>query len=568
MMPRANRPTHAPSWRRFAARPSTALVAIALALVAPELPRAWQPPAPPATQRPTLLVMVVVDQMRFEYLDRYQRFWTAGFRRLRDEGAVFDQTFYPYQNTVTCAGHATIGTGAFPATHGVILNEWWHRDLGKSMSCTNDPTVTSLPYAPPAEPIGHSTVRLRVPTLGDRLRQQSPSSRVVTLSMKPRSTVMLAGKGGTAVTWFADTNVWATSTAYTGALVPEVKAFLDAHPVERDRAVIWDRLLPADTYTGSDDVSAERPPRGRGRTFPHPLAGVPSAPPADYFNLWERSPYSDAYLGEMTAAMVQAFALGQRGHVDLLGVSFSGLDYVGHDFGPDSHEVQDTLLRLDRTVGRLLDALDQQVGRGRYVLGLSADHGVAQIPEITTAAGGSAGRVTNAQVRKVAEAAMVAAYGPGPHVAHVEYSNIYLSEAMRNRAATDATVLDPLITALGGLPGVLRVMPSRGLETKHDSTDPVERAAALSYYPGESGDVTLVLQPNWVGTDSSAATHGTQHAYDQHVPLVFFGATVKPGRYPTPATPADLAATLASVVGIPMPGVEGRAQRVALIPVP
>jgi hypothetical protein len=517
-----------------------------------------------APTAPRLAVIVVVDQLRFDYLDRYAGLWKHGLRRLMTEGAVFDRAFYPYLNTVTCAGHATISTGTFPSTHGVILNEWWQRAANRRMSCTDDPSVTGIPYGGAVEVIGHSPLRLRVPTLADRLRARTAASRVVTLSMKPRSTVMMAGHGGTAVTWFSDSNTWATSSAFATARVPEVDAFARANPVERDRTAVWERTLDSAAYATRDDGVGEKPKAGWTATFPHPLAGAPGTSEAQFFELWERSPFADAYLGRMAAALLESMRLGQRDTVDFLGVSFSALDYVGHDFGPDSQEVQDALVRLDQTLGIFFDALDTHVGRGRYVVGLSADHGVGPIPEQWQQQGGDAGRVVNAAVRKVAESAMVSAHGPGPHVAHVEYSTIYLTEKTRAMVQRAPTTLQPLIDAVSKMPGILKVMPSHGLDSKRNSPDLVERAAALSYHPAETGEVVLAMKPYWINTDSSAATHGTMHAYDQHVPVIMLGEPFKSGRYSQPATPADLAPTLAFTVQLPMPGIDGRVLREAL----
>lgn len=533
------------------------VIVSALALL-PGGGRATATPTAVQPERPRLLVVLVVDQMRYDYLERYGHAWTEGLKQLVSGGARFDQASYPYLNTVTCAGHATIATGALPYKHGIILNEWYRRPDGRRMPCTEDRSVASIPYAGPAEPLGHSARRLRVPTLGDRLRAASPSSRIVTMSMKPRSTVMLAGQGGTAVTWFADSGTWGTSTAYTATPVPAVQAFVAANPVEHERSTVWTRARPAGAYTGRDDDPAERPRPGWRASFPHPLTGAPGTAPDQFVEFWERSPYSDAYLGRMAAALVSAYDLGRRDTVDFLGISFSGLDYVGHDFGPDSHEVQDTLFRLDRTIGALLDHLDRAVGRDAYVLALTADHGVAEIPEARRARGLLGGRVLNAQVRKVAEDAMTAAHGPGPHVAHVEYTNLYLSDAARARAAKDPGYLSPLLEAVSRLDGVLRVFPARGLERLRDSEDPIERAAALSHHPAESGEVVVVLERDWIGTDTSAATHGSAQAYDQHVPLIFYGAGIRPGRYATAASPADIAPTLAALVSLALPDADGR----------
>jgi predicted AlkP superfamily pyrophosphatase or phosphodiesterase len=534
-------------------------VACCLALLIGASPRD-QANQQPGTALPptTLLVIVVIDQMRFDYIEQYGSRWSGGLKRLISQGAVYERAFYPYLNTVTCAGHATIGTGALPYRHGVIMNEWYRRSAKRRMACTQDPAVTSVPYAPPAEPVGHSADRLRVPTLGDRLRAASPSSRVVALSMKPRSAVMLAGHGGTAVTWLADSNVWATSTAFTARALPELQQFVDANPVERDRQEVWVRLRPESDYVASDASAHERPRTGWTSTFPHPLAGTPGTPAGRFIDLWERSPYSDVYLGRMAAALTRAYQLGQRDVADYLAVSFSSLDYVGHDFGPASHEVQDTLFRLDQTLAALFEVLDATVGRDRYVVGLSADHGVAPIPEALSAVGSDAGRVLNGEVQKVAEAAMTAAHGPGPHVAHVEYSNVYLSDAARQRAELDRTFIQPLVAAVARMPGVLRVFSAHDLPLKRDSADPLERAAALGHHPEESGDIVVALRPNWIGTNTSAATHGSAHWYDQHVPVIVMGASFKPGRYSTLASPADLAPTLAAVLKLTMPDVDGR----------
>lgn len=542
-------------------KPSSILVLAAAVL----LSTSTSPPAVVGAQAPSgppLLVIIVVDQMRADYLTRFDAFWKRGFRRLVDEGAVFEEAYYPYLNTVTCVGHATIGTGALPKTHGIILNEWLQRAEGRRRSCTDDPNVTPVPYGGAPEKIGHSAHRLRVPTLGDRLRQRSADSRVVTLSMKPRSAVMLAGHGGH-VTWFSDADSWATSTAFTPTPLAAVAAYAAANPVEATRDIVWRRLLEAPLYQGRDDAPWERPKPGWTNTFPHPLSGAPGTPEPAFYDLWMRSPYSDAHLGEQAAALVQSFALGQRGAVDLLGVSFSAVDYVGHDFGPDSHEVQDALIRLDGVLGDLFDVLDRTVGRDRWVVGLSADHGVAPIPEMRQEQGLDAGRLLPRDVRAVADR-VLAPLGAGPHVAYVEYTDVYLTDQTRAALAEKPALMKALIDALSAMPGVARVMRGPGLEERRESADQVELAAALSYVPGESGDIIMVPRPYWIATDSSAATHGTLNAYDQHVPVIVMGKPFKTGHYKDLASPADIAPTLAALVGLPMTGVDGKVLTAAL----
>lgn len=518
---------------------------------------AGPPPAAQTAASPRLLVVLVVDQMRFDYIDQMRTRWTRGLKRLVTEGAVFEQSHYPYLQTVTCAGHATIGTGTFPATHGIILNAWWRGT--RNAPCTEDATVKAVPYEPDAEVVGHSAVQLLVPTMADRLRAASPESRVVSLSIKPRSAIMMAGSGGV-VAWTDDRNRWATSTAYAAAPDPDIQAFLAAHPRLAVRSEVWERLVDPSTYTGSDAGVGEKPPSGWTAEFPHALSGAPGTSDGQFYTLWEHSPYADAYLGRMAADLVERKALGQRAAVDVLGVSFSALDYVGHKFGPGSHEVQDTLLRLDRTIGDMLDALDRLVGPGRYLVGLSADHGVAPIPEARTASGQDGGRVPTQRLRQAANAALVEVLGPGQHVARAEYTQIYLTAAARQRVLEAPALLLPVTAALERIPGIARALPGAGLERQRTSSDPNVRAAALSHVPGRSGEIVVVPRPYYVIGGADATTHGTHQPYDQHVPLIFFGAGVKPGWYGAPSTPADLAPTLAASIDLAMPGVDGVAR--------
>lgn len=541
--------------RRAIRLATPALAVAALAGVAALWPARAAPA--PALRRPSLLVLVVVDQMRAEYLTRYASLWSGGLKRLLEQGAIYEQAFYPYLNTVTCAGHATIGTGAWPKTHGIILNQWFHRDVGDVRTCTADPSTTTYTYGAASGGEGHSAAKLKVPTLGERMRRRWRQSRVVTMSLKARSAIMMAGKDATAVTWLGG-NGWQTSSAF-GRPRPEVARFMTAQPYTNDTTTVWERLHPVEAYTGADDGVGERPATGWTSTFPHPLSG---AAKGKFKDLWEESPYSDAYLGAMAAAAIRDFRLGQRNVPDLLGVSFSATDLVGHSFGPDSHEVQDVLARLDRTLGLLLSMLDATVGRDNYVLGFSADHGVATVPEAARAAGRPAGRVPLGSVRAAVEKAL-SGIGAGPHVARAEYTQVYLTRDTQAKA-TAATVA-PALAALRALPGVGAAVWNGALDGPQDGISPELLAAVrASHVPERSGDLTILPQPGWIfvlgnsPNGGDGTTHGSPHSYDQHVPLVFLGSTFQTGRYGTRVTPADLAPTLAATVGMPMRDVEGR----------
>lgn len=506
--------------------------------------------APPRAAEPgrkPLVVVLVVDQMRSEYLETLGPRFTGGFRRLLDEGAWFRNAAYPYLNTVTCAGHATIGTGALPYRHGMVLNAWWDREAARSNPCTTDRSVTNIGYM--GSPTGgDSAEALLVPTLAEQLRDRA-GGRSVALSLKARSAITMAGRNANAVLWFDERTGWTTSSAFTQKPVEWLQEFISASPVSADNGKAWERLLPVGTYDGNDDGAGERPPSGWTRVFPHVLG----EPAAQFLPHWQRSPFADAYLGRLAAHAIDTLDLGRGTGTDFLSVSFSTLDLVGHQYGPASHEAQDVLLRLDRTIGTLLDHLDARVGRDGYVLALSADHGVATLPEQT---GGR--RQPSTEIVAAIDAVLAPFFGPGKYVAQTVYTDIYLVpgtvERLRQSPAATAALLD----ALRELPGISHAMLAEDVRdpAARTSADPVTRAAALSYYAPRSGDILVVPERNWL-LSTAATTHGTLHPYDQRVPVIFFGAGVRRGVHDGVASPADIAPTLATLAGAPFPPTDG-----------
>jgi hypothetical protein len=280
-------------------------------------------------QPPMLVVVIVVDQMRGDYVQRYGFQWTGGLRRLVDGGAWFSRAAYPYLTTVTCVGHATISTGAVPRTHGIVGNAWFDRDLGRSVGCSVDPSLTTISYASPVAG-GEGPSRIRAATLSDELRVQLPvPARVVTMSLKERSAIALAGHRADAVTWFNGTaGGFVTSSAYTSAPVPFVAAFTKANPMTADLGTVWTRMLPAGRYLFADAGTGEKPPSYWSAEFPHALKAKRDTPDAQFFEAWEASPFSDDYLGRLAIASVDALRLGQGKGTDFLGISFSALDEV------------------------------------------------------------------------------------------------------------------------------------------------------------------------------------------------------------------------------------------------
>lgn len=541
------------------------LVAFAL-LTAVGLAVAQLPTVAPVSAQeraePRLLVVVVVDQLRADYLSQFNDRWRGGFRTLLDEGAVFERTAFPYMNTSTCSGHTTIATGALPRTHGMILNDWWHRDERSMFPCMGDEDAPHISYGRRAEP-GNSAKRMLVNTLADEMRAQQLGTRVVALSLKARSAISLAGHGGDAVTWLDyEAGSFVTSTAFATGPVPVVRDFIARDPYERDLGRTWTLRDAPGTYRSPDAGIGENPATGRDGRFPHAVDGDDGVD-ARFFRLWRRSPWSDEYLERMAVAAIDGLALGQRDVVDFLGIGFSALDLVGHRFGPDSREVEDLLLRLDDTLGALIAHLDATVGRDRYVLALTADHGVLPIPTP-----GVTGRVVTQDVRERIEETLELEWGlraEGRWVDAVSRTNVYFAPDVFEKLREQPSVVRALERAVLTVPGMARVLWSD--ELSDASPDPVVRAGALSYMPSRSGDLLFVPQPYWTVASrgsTSSAEHGTSASYDQQVALVLLGGPVRPGRLTESATPADIAPTLADLAGIRMPSAEGRILREAL----
>jgi predicted AlkP superfamily pyrophosphatase or phosphodiesterase len=516
-----------------------------------------------AAERPRLVVLVSVDQMRADYLERGRDLWSGGLRRLLDEGAWFGDAAFSYSHTVTCAGHATLSTGTLPARHGMVLNEWWDRATADGVRCTEDASLRDWPIGgePRAEGPGDGPGRLLSATLADVLRF-SRDARVAVFSIKARSAITLAGQRADAIAWLADDGRWTTSSHYgpaPGFLVELAKTVGPA----ADAGRAWERRLALDRYFGVDASPWERPPDGWDVELPH---GIAAQGEPGLVGQWKTSPFADAAVARLALGAVRELELGSDPRrVDLLAVGFSALDAVGHAFGPESHEVQDLLFHLDATLGELIDGLDANVGAGNWVLGLSADHGVAPIPERVSDAGLEAGRISPSAIAREVEAALAAVLGPGRRVAGATHTDLYFEpggwEALRDSPAARAAAL----TAILAVPGVERVYTREQLISGPDELDATGRRVARSFHPERSGDLLLVWKPYWISS-SAATTHGTSRGYDRNVPLLLLGSEVVPGRYLAPASPVDLAPTLATLAGVTLGETDGRLLAEALRP--
>lgn len=518
--------------------------------------------------RPKLVVMIVVDQMRGDYVDKFRAQWKGGLARMVEQGAWYRSAAYPYAATETCVGHATISTGAFPATHGMISNSWWDRETKRRVTCTSDPKVKNIAYGGGAAKNGDgdSAWRMAVPAFAEELKfQTGDQSRIVTFSLKARAAISMAGHLGDAVTWF-DSGAWTTSDAY-GAK-PFVEDYAKTHPVKSGLGKTWSLLLSRSSYFYDENATAARAPQGWDLSFPHALRGKDGAAEADgvFYEQWSSSPFADTYLTKLAETAVDSLGLGKGGGTDFLGVSYSSVDYAGHEFGPRSWEIQDILARLDQDLAQLFTHLDQKVGAGNYVVALSADHGVAPIPEDLQKAGVSAGWLNLAEIESAVETALEPLGYPKPAVAGMTAGELYFAPVVYEKLKSDPPALAAVMQAIEKVPGVLSVYRAEEVAGRPATANPLQSAVEASYFAGRSGDLFIVPKPYWPmgsfrGGDTSkrgyGTTHGTPYYYDQRVPILLMGWGIQPGQYLREVTPADIAPTLAALCGITLAGRDG-----------
>jgi predicted AlkP superfamily pyrophosphatase or phosphodiesterase len=527
--------------------------------------------APKSPQRPKLVVLLVVDQMRGDYIDKFRGQWTGGLKRLVDEGAWFREAAYPYAATETCVGHATISTGALPATHGMIANAWWDRETQKMVTCTADPNAKNSGYAGATAKGGDTAWRMLLPSFAEELKfQTGGATRVVTFSLKARAAITMAGHKADAATWF-DNGGWMTSTAY--GTMPFVEDFVKARPVKADYGKTWNPSLPESAYWYDEKATGAGPPTGWGPAFPHSLRGKDGAaePDAEFYEQWASSPFADTYLTRLAETAIDQLGLGKSGATDFLGVGYSSVDYVGHEFGPRSREIQDILITLDKDLGELFTHLDKKVGRGNYVVAFSADHGVVPIPEDMTKTGADAGILHVSELQEKIEKSLEPFNFPKPAVARIANSDLYFAPGVYDRMKDVGDALQAVSDAALSQPGVAAVYWAEEVQGRPATQNPIRAAFADSYFAGRSGDLFIVPKPYWlvdgtpVGKTRTYGTgHGTPYYYDQHVPILLMGYGIQPGDYYREVTPADIAPTLASLCGITLAPRDGHVLAEAL----
>jgi hypothetical protein len=523
--------------------------------------------AQPAPRPAKLAVLVVFDQLRGDYLMKWQDLLgEGGFRRLCQDGAWFQNCHYPYASTMTGAGHASMLTGCSPDRHGIVGNEWHDRDTGEEVYCAATERYRRVP--PPAKVVKRATAGapdlLLAPTLGDALKEQTGGrGKVVAISFKDRSAVLPAGHRPDACYWLdGTTGTFVTSTYYRDRLHPWVEQFNVEKPADRWFGKAWDRLRPDVDYflrAGLDDVAAEGKGKAQGRTFPHPMTGGLQEPGKEYYEALYNSPFGNDLLLDLAKRAVDGEALGADDVPDLLSVSFSSNDPVGHCYGPDSQEVLDTTLRSDLIIKELLAFLDAKVGRGNYVLALTADHGVCPLPEVAQAKHPEAVRVNPTEQLLAARDFLRRTFSPADEKAKwIQTTSgywMYLNRALIRQYGVDAAkVEDALAGWLKQQPEVLTAYTRTQLMQPASADDDLGRRVRKSFHADRCGDVAVIFKPYRLpSTSLTGTTHGTPFDYDTHVPLLAYGPGIGGGPRREAVTPQAAAAVLAHGLGIKPP---------------
>jgi hypothetical protein len=527
---------------------------------------------PPPVTQVRLAVLVVFDQLRGDYVASPWRdlFVPDGFRRLQEEGAWFQNCHYPYAHTVTGAGHASLLTGCSPDRHGIVNNDWYDRSAGSQVYCVAEryeqvPASRGMAGFLKKRIAGAgSPGRLLAPTVGDELKRLTGGkAQVVSMSFKDRSAVLPAGHKADACYWLdTTTGTFITSTFYRATPHAWVAEFNRGRPADRWFARDWERLrsdLDYERYTGPDDGPGEGKGFAQGLTFPHPMTGGGSAPGIAYYSALYNSPFGNELLLELVQRAIDAEQLGQRDVADLLCVSFSCNDPIGHCWGPDSQEVLDVTLRSDLIVRQLLATLDERVGRGKYLLALTADHGVCPLPEASWARGREAARIGPDLLSTQANGFLNEAFpagGPARWVEAAVYPWIYLNQrVLRDRRLEPAKVEQALADWLCGQPGIQTAYTGTQLLQGVSPEDTIGQRVRRSFHPERSGDVTVVLKPYHLLTSplATGTTHGSPHPYDTHVPLLVYGPGIPGGPRSEAVTPQAIAAIFARGLNIPPP---------------
>ncbi|MBI5857079.1 MAG: alkaline phosphatase family protein [Sphingobacteriales bacterium] len=503
-------------------------------------------------QRPKLVVGIVIDQMRWDYLYRYYDRYDlkGGFKRMIRQGFSCENTMIPYTPTVTACGHSSIYTGSVAAITGITGNVWWDRQQMRAVYCTEDKTVNTVGSNSALGKM--SPKNMLVTTICDELRLATNfKSKVIGISLKDRGGILPAGHSANAAYWYDNTNGnWITSTYYMKELPAWVVDFNGQKNADKYYQQGWSLLYPANTYGQSTAGEKNYEAKPFGAKFPYDMKNFAGK---DYGKI-ASTPMGNTLTSEFAKAAINNERLGADNITDFIAISYSSPDYIGHSFGPNSVEAEDGILRLDKELGSLLDFLDNKVGKGQYLLFLSADHGVAHIPEFMQENKLPGGRVFMGTMMNQLNKLLNEKYNISNIIVSDENYQLHLNHpALDSAKVSKKEVTRWIVDKLSSDSGIARVFP---IEDLYNVPLPTNIRAMLNngYYPPRNGDIQIILKPGYIDAFSSTGTtHGLWNPYDAHIPLLWMGWGIKPGKTNKECSMTDIAPTIAALLHIQMP---------------
>lgn len=516
--------------------------------------------------RPKLVIGIVVDQMRWDYLYRYyDRYGKGGFKRLLNDGFTAEQTFIPYAPTVTAAGHTCVYTGSVPAVHGIAGNNWYNLKDHRVVYCSEDTLVK--PLGTDHKSNGHmSPANMKVTSICDELKLATNfRSKVVGVCIKDRGAIFPAGHTADAAFWFdASTGRWISSSHYMEALPDWLIHYNDSKPVDRLFQQNWATLYPKETYVQSsgDEKIYEGKYKGfHSTSLPYKLDTLGKKGNA----IIAATPWGNTMTAEVAKLALENYSLGSDNITDFLAVSFSSPDYVGHQFGPNSIEAEDTYLRLDKELEALLSFIDQKVGLGNYTVFLTADHGVAHVPGFLMENKISAGQWNSTRSIVDINDKITQRFGIKDAILSEQNYQLYLdlqaiSQAGFERKDIEAFIIDELYNTTG-------IQQAFSIENLAEIPLPAQIKEMLlnGFHPRRSGHIQIILEAAWIDGWLTGTTHGLWYNYDSHIPMLFYGWGIKPGKTNQKYAMTDFAPTIAALLHIQVPsGCIGRVVTEAL----
>jgi predicted AlkP superfamily pyrophosphatase or phosphodiesterase len=502
--------------------------------------------------RPKLVLVLSIDQMRFDYLTRFNDLYKGGLRLLLDKGAVFTNANYRHASTETGPGHSVILSGRHPSHSGIVANEWWDAFLKKYVNVVDDPVQTAVG----GDGRRSSPANMLSFTVGDVLKQRSAKSRVVGVSLKDRAAILMAGRRGDAAYWYETAGGnFVTSSYYMTEAPGWLMNWNSQHVADHYAGTQWTRLLPDEQiyekYAGKDAVEGEWD--RKDIVFPHAIRSRP--PDKNYYDDLRRTPAADEMTLSVALEAMKEHHLGEDDATDILAVGFSGTDVIGHTYGPDSQEIMDQLLRLDGVLDRLFREIDAKVGLRNTLIALSADHGVMPLVENLQAKGIEARRASPQILEDAVRRAFEKRFpGVAGLIAHFDV-DIYLDlDVIRQHHLDRAEVEQTAIAALRSTGLVEKVYTHADLLSDAPNSDPFLPFFKNAFFQPRSPHLTVLLKKYTYVSDRPGGTgHGTPYEYDRHIPIVFMGDRIKPGSYSQDCGPEDIAPTLAKLLELEIP---------------